>query len=153
MRPRFSDFGKFAKLIRIIGNFFGADFQEHFQDFGRKYRKHATRVFFSVTFSVFRCKFSATEEPAPKKTGSAPEIRKSWVRQDSGHMKVSTLGPRREVCRPLRPAWPGGGPGVRGGGRSCSPTAAACCGATSVSAPSSLGRLREGVRKYVGGNM
>ena len=33
MRPRFLDFGKFAKINGFDGNFFGADFQTHFQDF------------------------------------------------------------------------------------------------------------------------
>ena len=45
MRPRFLDFGKFAKINGFVGRFFGADFQKkkHFRDFGHKSRKHVKR--------------------------------------------------------------------------------------------------------------
>ena len=47
MRPKVSDFGKFAKINLFFGSFFGADFQKHFQDFGHKPRKHCKQgVFF-----------------------------------------------------------------------------------------------------------
>ena len=67
MRPKFSDLRKLAEINGFVGNFFGADFQKHFQNLGHKSRKHDKQGTFSVLFAIIRCKLSVTKEPAPKR--------------------------------------------------------------------------------------
>ena len=53
MRPKFSELVKFAKINGFVGNLFGADFREHFQNFGHKSRKHVKQGTFVGGIFIF----------------------------------------------------------------------------------------------------
>ena len=73
MRPKYSDFGKLAKLNTCVGNFFGAGVQKHFHNVGHESRKHVKRgsMLGHISCGFFYC----------------PE-------QDLGHKRARTQNPK-----------------------------------------------------------